>query len=83
MVIQQTDRDWIEEQAQAAGFDLAGVAAVPAEGSPDETQLTNRFADWVAAGRAGEMNWLKRVDATGDLVQWTMEGSGASEWRQR
>jgi epoxyqueuosine reductase len=75
MVIQQTERVWIEEQARAAGFNLAGVAAVPAEGSPDETQSNNRFADWIAAGRAGEMNWLKRVDASGGLVRGDLKRS--------
>ena len=75
MVIQQTDRLWIEERARTAGFDLAGVATVPGEGSPEETLLNKRFAGWIAAGCAGEMNWLKRVDAAGDLVRGDLKRS--------
>jgi epoxyqueuosine reductase len=76
MLIHNTDRLWIEEQARAAGFDLAGVAPVPAEGSPEEMQSSRRFADWIGAGRAGEMNWLKRVDAaTDDLVRGDLKRS--------
>jgi epoxyqueuosine reductase len=76
MVIQNTDRLWIEQQARAAGFDLAGVAPVPVKGSPEEMQSSRRFADWIAAGRAGEMDWLKRMDeATGDLVRGDLKRS--------
>jgi epoxyqueuosine reductase len=75
MLIFHKERVWIEVQARAAGFDLAGVAAVPAEGSPEEMQSNHRFADWVAAGRAGEMDWLKRVDASGSLVRGDLKRS--------
>jgi epoxyqueuosine reductase len=75
MTIHETERIWIEEQARAAGFDLAGVAAVPAEGSPDGTWLNERFAEWIAEGRAGEMNWLKRIDVAGDLVRGNLKRS--------
>jgi epoxyqueuosine reductase len=46
--------------ARAAGFDLAGVAGV----FEDE-----RFAAWVQAGFAGEMEYLQRQDAEGRLVR--------------
>lgn len=75
MLIHHQDRVWIEGQARAEGFDLTGIAAVPAEGSPEETQSSLRFAAWIAAGRAGEMNWLKRADATGDLVRGDLKRS--------
>jgi epoxyqueuosine reductase len=75
MLIHHQDRVWIEEKVRAAGFDLAGLAAVPAEGSPEETQSDLRFADWIASGHAGEMNWLKRADATGNLVRGDLKRS--------
>jgi epoxyqueuosine reductase len=53
----------VEHAAQEVGFDISGVA--PA----DDPNLPHRFADWVAAGRAGEMQWLKRRDETGVLVR--------------
>ncbi len=66
MRISTTDRDWIEEQVRDAGFDLAGVAAVP-EG-PARYETSRRFAEWIADGRAGEMQWLKRTDRAGELL---------------
>jgi len=50
-----------------AGFDVAGVAAV---GGPEREQLdAERFAAWIAAGRAGEMEYLKRRDEKGVLLR--------------
>ena len=54
---------WLSQASQAAGFDAA--AATSAE-NPAESQ---RFIDWVEAGRAGEMEWLKRRDEAGVLVR--------------
>lgn len=62
-------RRWVEERARAAGFDLAGVAAVPDADSPEALENGRRFAAWVAAGHAGEMNWLKREDAAGQFLR--------------
>jgi epoxyqueuosine reductase len=69
MVIGHTDRAWIEQQVRRTGFDLAGVAAVPAEGTVANVESSNRFAAWVASGRAGEMEWLKRLDTAGELIR--------------
>lgn len=69
MLIRHTDRDWIEQQVRQAGFDLAGIAAVPQGGAADGPESSRRFADWIAAGRAGEMQWLKRTDETGELIR--------------
>lgn len=69
MALDRTDREWIEERARAAGFDLAGVAAVPEAGSAAGRQAEGRFAAWVEAGYAGEMEWLKRADEDGELVR--------------
>jgi epoxyqueuosine reductase len=58
-----------------AGFDTAGVAPVGAiESAPDSGDVTaqldaERFAAWVAAGRAGEMEYLKRRDEQGVLLR--------------
>ena len=47
--------------AKAAGFDRVGVA--PA--SDPEMRELDRFADWVDAGHAGEMEYLKRRSESG------------------
>ena len=57
---------WLREQAIDAGFDNAGIASVdPALGDVD----AQRFADWIAQGRAGEMDYLKRRDENGTLLR--------------
>jgi epoxyqueuosine reductase len=65
MTLQTTDREWIEQRARAAGFTLAGIAAVP----PADGPAARHFADWVAAGHAGEMDYLKRADGSGALLR--------------
>jgi len=62
---------WLHEQATQAGFDTAGVAPVDAPDSGNSAaQLdAERFAAWVAAGRAGEMEYLKRRDEHGVLLR--------------
>jgi epoxyqueuosine reductase len=69
MVLTQSDREWIEERARAVGFDVAGVASVPDPDSEAAVEAERRFAEWVAAGRAGEMEYLKREDDAGGLVR--------------
>jgi epoxyqueuosine reductase len=59
----------IDDWSRQAGFDAAGVAAVPAPGSAEDQAERNRFEDWVDAGRAGEMEYLKRRDEAGALVR--------------
>ena len=56
-------------EALRAGFDLAGVAACPAADDPEGSLTAERFSAWVADGNAGEMDYLKRVDAAGDLLR--------------
>ena len=62
---------WLRERAAEAGFDTAGVASVEtADSGNDAAQLdAERFAAWVAAGRAGEMEYLKRRDERGVLLR--------------
>ncbi len=73
--IGHTDREWIEEQVRRTGFDLVGIAAVPAEGTSASVGSSNRFAAWVASGRAGEMEWLKRLDSAGEFVRGDLRRS--------
>ena len=75
MEIGYTDREWIEHLVRQTGFDLAGVAAVPAEGTADNVESSDRFAAWVASGRAAEMEWLKRLDTAGELVRGDLRRS--------
>ena len=62
---------WLRERAAEAGFDTAGVAPVDAPDSGDGAAQRDaeRFAAWVAAGRAGEMEYLKRRDEQGVLLR--------------
>ena len=60
---------WMREQALDAGFDVAGVAAVAGLASDVEQLDAERFVAWVDAGRAGEMEYLKRRDEQGVLLR--------------
>jgi epoxyqueuosine reductase len=66
MILTRADREWIEQHARAAGFDLAGVASVS---DPAATEENRRYAEWIDQGRAGEMEYLKRVDESGDYLR--------------
>ncbi len=68
-VLSATDRAAVEAAALSAGFDNAGIAAVPLAGSPEDVQQQQRFREWVEQGRAGEMAWLTRTDASGELLR--------------
>ncbi len=61
---------WLREQAADAGFDTAGVAPIgSAESDAADRVHAERFAAWVAAGRAGDMEYLKRRDDQGVLLR--------------
>ena len=51
----------IKSAALNAGFDLAGIAPV------SEFPELARFPEWIAEGRAGEMNYLESRDESGKL----------------
>ncbi len=51
----------VKGAAEAAGFDLAGIAP-----ATDAAEL-KCFPAWIAAGHAGEMNYLQARDDRGDL----------------
>jgi len=65
------EREWITQRAVAAGFQLAGVADVPDDTTVDDT----RFASFVEAGHAGEMEYLKRIDDAGEYVRGDLRRS--------
>ena len=69
MALARADREWIEQRARAAGFDLAGVASVSEPASSAALDDDRRYAEWIHAGHAGEMDYLKRADAAGDYLR--------------
>ena len=69
MALTTEDRDWIQQAALTAGFDLAGIADVPDPTSQTSIVRDQRYAAWIAAGRAGEMDYLKRSDDSGALLR--------------
>jgi len=60
---------WMRTKAVEAGFDAAGVTAVAWPASDAEQIDAERFAAWVDAGRAGEMEYLKRRDEHGVFLR--------------
>ena len=62
-------RAWVEDCALEQGFSLAGVAPALAADDPAATETGERFTAWLDAGRAGEMEYLKRRDAGGALLR--------------
>lgn len=55
--------------ARQAGFALAGIAPVPPSGSATSREERSRFAQWIASGAAGDMDYLKRRNEDGDLLR--------------
>lgn len=60
-------------QASAAGFAHAGIAPVPRLGSPEADTHAEYFSQWLEAGNAGEMEYLKRKDADGRYLRSAVE----------
>jgi epoxyqueuosine reductase len=61
--------DELTRLAKTEGFDLAGIAALDAadeQGSDDPGQYLEQ---WIAAGHAGEMDYLKRRNEQGELLR--------------
>jgi epoxyqueuosine reductase len=59
----------IRRLAQAAGFALAGIAALPPADSAEAKRHAAYFQEWIDRGHAGEMEYLKRQDAAGRFVR--------------
>ncbi len=59
----------VQELALAEGFDLVEIADVDAAAETAEELDATRFAEWIEAGRGGEMDYLKRRDEQGNLLR--------------
>jgi epoxyqueuosine reductase len=57
----------VKQAALDAGFDLAGIAGVR-----DFPEL-DYFAEWIAAGRAGEMKYMEKRDEAGKLKRASLQ----------
>jgi epoxyqueuosine reductase len=55
----------VKEFARKAGFELCGM--VPVSGGGEGLPELAHFADWIAAGRAGEMGYLEARNEQGEL----------------
>ena len=62
-------RGWLDRSAREAGFEAVGVAGVRDPQDPDAAQEATRYTAWVEAGRAGEMEYLKRRNEAGTLIR--------------
>jgi epoxyqueuosine reductase len=60
---------WIEGQALRAGFDAASIAPIPESDSYSGKLQAARLSEWIEAGRAGEMDYLKRTNENGLLLR--------------
>ncbi len=61
--------DLVSELATGAGFSAAGIAAVPEPDSAEDYAELRQVEPWIEAGRAGEMEYLKRRDESGRLLR--------------
>jgi epoxyqueuosine reductase len=61
--------DLVRQAAREAGFELAGVAPVH-----DFDEL-DRFREWIAAGRAGEMKYMEARDESGSLKRASLRST--------
>ncbi|HVZ83456.1 MAG TPA: tRNA epoxyqueuosine(34) reductase QueG [Terracidiphilus sp.] len=57
--------------AREAGFDEAGLVALP---HIDEDRDAARFTEWIGAGHAGSMQYLKRAGEDGALLRARIHG---------
>lgn len=59
----------VRQLALAVGFDLSEIVSIDQAPNPDDALDAERFSSWVDAGRAGEMEYLKRRDEQGELLR--------------
>ncbi len=69
MAVPNSIPEIVQEAARAAGFSAAGIAAVPEVGSAEDYAELGLVEDWLAKGRGGEMEYLKRRDEAGRLLR--------------
>jgi epoxyqueuosine reductase len=67
MVLSHSLSETVKQIAKGEGFDLAGIAPVR------EFAELAYFPEWIAAGNAGEMEYLKRRDDAGELQRASLE----------
>ena len=60
---------FVKQAARDAGFELAGIAPVR------EFPELHRFADWIGAGHAGEMEYMKVRHETGELKRASLRST--------
>jgi epoxyqueuosine reductase len=60
---------FVKQAARDAGFELAGVAPVA------EFPELGHFPEWIAAGHAGEMQYLEKRDAAGNLKRASLRSA--------
>jgi epoxyqueuosine reductase len=61
--------DDLTRLAQAGGFDLAGIAALDVADEQGSDAPGQYLEQWIAAGHAGEMDYLKRRNEQGTLLR--------------
>jgi epoxyqueuosine reductase len=69
MVTSAAISDIVAQASADAGFAVAGIAAVPGPGSPEDYAELQLVEPWIEAGRGGEMDHLNRRDETGRLLR--------------
>src|ERR1700760_4308205 len=65
----------VAQEAITAGFSSAGIAAVPEPGSEEDQRDRRNFAAWIEQGSAGEMEYLKRRNDSGELVRSSLRAA--------
>src|SRR5271155_6277164 len=63
----------IAHAAADAGFATSGIAAVPEAASAEDYAELRLVEPWIAAGRGGEMDYLKRRDEAGRLLRSSLK----------
>jgi epoxyqueuosine reductase len=61
--------DELTRLAAAEGFDLAGIAALDRADEQGSDRSAEYLEQWIAAGHAGEMDYLKRRNEQGELLR--------------
>src|SRR5271170_8463725 len=69
MVTSAAISDLVAQASADAGFATAGIAAVSEPGSAEDYAELRLVEPWIAAGRGGEMDYLKRRDEAGRLLR--------------
>ena len=75
MALTRADREWMAQRARALGFDLADVTSVSEPASSTAAEGDRRYAQWIDAGHAGEMEYLKRADDAGEYLRGDLRRS--------